>query len=568
MNAKCKSKEQLMDELAEMRHNLDQLETSETELSRVQKEYEMFHASTPDAMVFVNSESRIVLVNAQMERLFGYSQKELVGKDLSILIPERYRAGHRQLVAEYFSKPDVCPMRLDLEIYALKKDGTEFPADISLSPLQTDGDLLVKGDIRDITERRCAEELLERNYHIQRVISSILKISLEPVSLDEQLQRILELIVSIPRLALHSKGAIYLVEEEPDVLVLKAKHGFSDSEYMPCERVLFGKCLCGKAASGHNFVYAGCLDDTHEIRYEGIYSHGHYCAPIVSGEKSIGLINVVGKEGHKRDPEEEEFLISTASLLAGIIERNKTELEKQELQEQLHQSEKLTALGRLTANIAHEIRHPLTVVGGFARRLRKNIPDESKNEYLDVIVSEVNRLESILRDVLAFSRETKLKLRWHNINEIIDSVSIMFEEVCTGQSITIHKSVADVPKIRVDKDKIREAIKNLVSNAIDSMPNGGSLTIITAKEMVKGIPYVTVKISDTGEGIPEDKLTMIFEPFFTTKVTKKVTGPGLTISKNIVEKHGGFIKVVSQVGEGSTFSIYFPYKPKQIKHPG
>jgi signal transduction histidine kinase len=428
--------------------------------------------------------------------------------------------------------------------------------------------MLAKGAIRDLTKQRGAEELLARDYNIQRVMSSILKISLEPVSLDEQLQSILELIVSIPRLALHSKGAIYLVEDEPDVLVLKAKQGFSDSEYMPCERVLFDKCLCGKAASGCNLVYASCLDDTHEIMYEGIYPHGHYCVPIVSGEKSIGLINVYVKEGHKRDPEEEEFLTSTVSILAGIIERNQTELEKDELQEQLRHSEKLTALGRLTANVAHEIRHPLTVAGGFARRLREKIPDESKKEYVDVIVSEVSRLESILRDVLTFSRETKLKLKWNNINKIIDDVSVMFEEVCTGQSITIHKSDADVPKIRIDKDKVREAIKNLVLNAIDSMPNGGSLTIVTAREMVKGLPYVTVKISDTGEGIPEDKLTMIFEPFFTTKITKKVTGLGLTISKNIVERHGGFIKVVSQVGEGSTFSLYFPYKPKQIKHPG
>ncbi|MEN8233044.1 MAG: HAMP domain-containing sensor histidine kinase, partial [Thermodesulfobacteriota bacterium] len=107
-------------------------------------------------------------------------------------------------------------------------------------------------------------------------------------------------------------------------------------------------------------------------------------------------------------------------------------------------------------------------------------------------------------------------------------------------------------------------ISNLISNAIDSMPDGGSLTIATQKEMFKDTPYLNVTITDTGAGIPEDKLSMLFEPFFTTKVLGRGTGLGLPICKRTVENHGGFINFESELGKGSTFSLYFPYKNKDF----
>jgi signal transduction histidine kinase len=128
------------------------------------------------------------------------------------------------------------------------------------------------------------------------------------------------------------------------------------------------------------------------------------------------------------------------------------------------------------------------------------------------------------------------------------------------QSIRIGKSFGDIPKIRVDKLQVKDTIDNLISNAIDSMPKGGSLTISTKKENLNERTYAIVKISDTGEGIAEDRLGMIFEPFFTTKVLGRGTGLGLSICKKIMEDHGGFIRFESKVGEGSTVSLYFPYK--------
>ena len=151
------TKEQLSQELEKMRLQLQRLDSCRQEVQSVQRKYDRLLQSTPDAMLFVDGDARIVLVNQQLEKLFGYTGEELVGQGLHILIPERFRGRHQSNVANYFSNPRARPMGTGLQIYGLKKDGTEFPADIALSPLEADGELLAIAAIRDITERKRAE---------------------------------------------------------------------------------------------------------------------------------------------------------------------------------------------------------------------------------------------------------------------------------------------------------------------------------------------------------------------------------------------------------------------------
>jgi PAS domain S-box-containing protein len=564
MNDIQKTRKELARELDEMRRSLENLEVCRRELDGMRERYEKLLNAAPDAMIFVNRDQEIVLVNAQAEALFGYSQGDLTGRRLETLIPHRFRERHRRFVGEYFASPKLRYMGTDLKIFGLKTDGTEFRADISLSPLRLDGEMLATAAVRDITERVSAQELIERNYHIQRVINAILKNSMEPLSLHEQLDRALNLILSVPHLSLQSRGSIYLVEGERKELVLKAECGMTESQRAACERVPFGKCLCGRTASTCGVEFADCVDEGHEMRFEDMFPHGHYCVPIVSGGKPLGMINMYVQEGHRRDPAEEAFLSAVADTIAGIIERNAAEREKQRLQEQLVQSEKLAALGRITANVAHEIRNPITSVGGFAKRLQKKVGEGTiEREYAGIIVSEVAVLENLLRDVLSFSRNSVPLREEHSIREVVDSVLTVHEQLFREHAISVERSYAEVPEILMDKEQVKEVIVNLLMNAIDAMPGGGKLSITTAREVVRDMSYVTVKIKDTGIGLAEDMADKIFEPFFTTKTAKRGVGLGLPISKKIMEDHGGFISVESKAGEGVALTLHFPLRQKE-----
>lgn len=518
--------------------------------------------SAPDALLYVNDKGKIVMANIQAEGLFKYPKEELVGKEVEELMPERFRSLHKKHREEYFKDPTARAMGgHGYEPYGRASDGREFPVDISLSPVKTAEGIFVLADIRDVTERKIAEEKIRRGYYYQKAISTILQISLENITFEKKLENILDEIISMPIIPSLKMGCIFLIEEErPDVLLMKVQRGYPEHVKEACSTVPVGECLCGLSALSGQIVVCESDERFHNQRYKDMFSHSNYCIPIVSMGKSLGVISILLKSGYKRNKEDDDFMNSIAKTVAGVIERHKMELEKQRLQEQLIQAEKLSALGRLTANVAHEIRNPLTMIGGYAKRLLKKIADEKEKEYIDVIASEVDRLEKILKSVLTYSREIRLDLKRHNIIDVVEETLKTFELACQEKNIKVQKNFFEVPEILIDKDRIKEVISNIVSNAIDFMPEGGLLTISVLQEPVKEIPYLCIKITDTGVGIPSDKLRLVFEPFFTTKVMEKGTGLGLAISKKIVEDHGGFIKVESTVGKGSTFSIYIPYK--------
>jgi two-component system NtrC family sensor kinase len=234
--------------------------------------------------------------------------------------------------------------------------------------------------------------------------------------------------------------------------------------------------------------------------------------------------------------------------------------EIKQTQDKLIQAERLASLGRLTASVAHEIRNPLSALGGFGRRLLKSVTDKKHKNYAEIIVYEADRLERVLRDVLTFSRETRFHFKKESVNEIIDKSINLFREACKDQSIDIKVQYETDFQVLIDEDQAGQMANNLISNAIDAMPDGGTLTVTTQNVQANEITYVAVHFSDTGKGIPEEMLPLIFEPFYTTKRSGEGTGLGLSISREIIEEHGGFIEVKNRGEKGLTVSIYFPYQ--------
>ncbi len=175
------------------------------------------------------------------------------------------------------------------------------------------------------TTRKESKEQLNRNYWIQKTISSVLKLSLEPLSLKEQIEQTLDLILAIPWLSLESKGSIFIADESRRSLNLIAQRGLSDALLSSCKKVPFGHCLCGRAAAERKLVFADCLDARHETRFDGIDEHGHYCIPILVGKRVLGVINTYVAHGHPKDSIEVDFLNSIANTLASVIERKRAE---------------------------------------------------------------------------------------------------------------------------------------------------------------------------------------------------------------------------------------------------
>jgi len=565
MEIERKTATQLASEVESMRQRLAVLEECGTDLEQVQKKYNELLESAPDAIIFINRDARIKQVNAQLERLFGYQPGELAGRPLEILIPKQYREKHQHFVADFFKNPRKRAMGSNLEIYGVRKNGEEFPADISLSSIEIEGELFVTAAVRDITERKLAEEQIVRDFHIQRVISSVLKISLEPSSLDEQLQRILELIVSIPQLTLEGKGAIYVIDPKDETLIMKAQQGFPESHVLPCRRVKLGECICGKAARDCMIVFCECLDERHKVVYNGLFPHGHYCVPILEGSEAVGLINVFIREGHKRSDTEEKFLTVIGDTIAGVIRHHRIEEEKKYLQAKLADSEKMAALGRLTTNFTHEIRNPLTAVGGLARRLAKRVPRESEEmKYVERIVEEVGRLEALLKNMVAYSTSYMIPREKHDLREIIKAQLAEVSEASLRQSITIETALGKIPMVHIDRELIEAMLKNLITNAIEAMPEGGRLTVSTAFRQVAVGDFVIIRVKDTGIGIAAENIPLLFEPLFTTKIHTARPGLGLASTKKIVEAHGGTISVQSREGEGTEFTVTFPTEKPDI----
>ncbi len=287
---------------------------------------------------------------------------------------------------------------------------------------------------------------------------------------------------------------------------------------------------------------------------------GRRVTPVSRDE--IGLLvrsfnNMIEELGTARENMEDW----TASLEREVAIKSK---ELKRSQDNLIEAEKLAALGRLTADVAHEIRNPLTVIGGFARRLHKSATGEKEKERADVIVSEVNRLEKILRDILTFSGEVRSRLEKHPVGEIVREVVNSHEHVFIEQNINIEVAIEnDLPPLLIDRYQVKQALTNLIMNACDAMPSGGMLKITAGIELFNDVRYVVLQVSDTGHGIDENKFSLIFEPFFTTKAAGRGTGLGLSIARKIMEEHGGFIKAAIAPGKGAAFSLYFPQQSEE-----
>jgi two-component system NtrC family sensor kinase len=278
----------------------------------------------------------------------------------------------------------------------------------------------------------------------------------------------------------------------------------------------------------------------------------HTCRRLMQGELSARCtIRSSGEIG---------LLCRAIDQMADAFEKFQKNLQR-ETQLQIGQSEKLAAIGRLAAGIAHEINNPLTSILNFAYLVKENKTlDETAQRDIKTIIEETNRITKIVRELLDFARQSPAKKENISMNRILQQLLVLIMKQKEFRNIKFVEDYDEaLPSIYADKNQLQQVFLNLLMNSAESIVQEGSITIITRDEA----DHCLISITDTGCGITPEDLTKIFDPFFTTKPVGKGTGLGLSVSYGIIRHYGGEIRCESKEGEGTTFSVTLPYNQPQ-----
>ncbi len=281
------------------------------------------------------------------------------------------------------------------------------------------------------------------------------------------------------------------------------------------------------------------------VRKDGIFIEGTLSAAMIYDDE--------GKE------------VATVGSFVDMTERIDMERALHNTQQQLLQSEKLAAMGRLTSQLAHELNNPIYGIMNTLELLKSEVkPDNRRRKLLDMSLSETVRLADMLRKMLSFSKPDQEEKDYADMNTIIEEMIILHEKMLQEHSIKVKSELAEgLPAVYLSKNQMRQVILNMISNARDAMPEGGILTFRTSRENT----MVVIEIADTGVGIAEHNIKHIFESFFTTKDSVKGVGLGLSVCYGFIKEHGGDITVSSKPGEGAAFRITLPIDKAEQNEP-
>jgi len=303
---------------------------TERRLKENEERYRNLFECSNDAILVCEKDGTIQEVNEMACRMLGFGQSRLIGMKLWELVLEEERGEPINFMAKLLERGE-----LGLDTYVVKENGDLLDVDIRVGVTSRKNGIL-QAIIKDVSEQRKSEREVKRGYQTQTVLNKLLHLSLENLSLTETLELFIYYVTSFPWLVLEPKGAIFLVGDTPNVLELKAHRGLNESLQSICSLVPYGTCLCGRCAQTGEVVFSNCLDHTHDNRYQGIAQHGHYCVPIFSGNRNLlGVFTLYIKHHAKRERLVEETLAAAASVIAGVIQRKRAEVELQKSRDRL-----------------------------------------------------------------------------------------------------------------------------------------------------------------------------------------------------------------------------------------
>jgi PAS domain S-box-containing protein len=491
-------------------------QASAAELRKSNRKFSGVVQLSEDAIISADEAHVITLFNPGAEKIFGYSAREMLGKPVHELLPERFRSRHFADVDAFRSSGDVLrAMGERATIYGRRKDGSEFPAEASISKFRAGGETVLTVRLRDVTQRLEAEKGLRQ--------------------------------------------LVAIVDSSEDAIIGQTLDGVITS-WNPGAEKMFGYKAAEITGQSAAVLLPPKLREEWQQQLQQLRESGNWKGESVRVRKDGRLIDVA----------------LTISLIKGggktapglsIVARDTTERKK--LEEQLRQSQKMEAIGRLAGGVAHDFNNLLSVIVGYSYLIQTSTPPEEKaHSAAQEIMTAATKAGSLTRQLLAFSRKQVQQPEVIDLNSILDGMDKMLPRLI-GEDIDLRiVRGRDLPHVKLDPVQIEQVIMNLVVNSRDAMPQGGKLTIETAdvyfdarEAAHHGVPpghYALLAVSDTGQGMDLETQNRIFEPFFTTKEIGKGTGLGLSTVYGIVTQAKGHIWVYSEPGSGTTFKIYFP----------
>jgi len=365
-------------------------------------------------------------------------------------------------------------------------------------------------------------------------------------------------------------STVYEIDEDGETLFIRMARG-NQRETARNIRLKVGEGVAGRVVqSGEamvvNDVQAEPAFNDRFDRETGFKTRSMICVPLKLRDRPIGALQVLNKRSGESFTQSDTELLTIMSQQIAIALDNaklyqrleeKFEQTAQELsltQERLIRSERLSALGHLVQGVAHEIRNPVTTIGGFARRIKNACTDDATlSGYTEIILEQAQRLEELVQRVRQFADTLVASRRTAEVRPILDQLLERFQGPAEAQHVVLRTFVDErLPKVQMDPSQLFVALSNLIENAFEAMPKGGRLSI-EASRLEKEIE---LRIRDTGRGIRREDLQGVYDPFFTSKT--QGAGLGLTMVHQIVMNHKGDISIQSQEGIGTTVTLRIP----------